>query len=71
MTAHRPPTPEQIKQARKQAGFTQKQAAELVHASSYRTWQDWERGERNMGGAEWELFLIKTDQTNRFDVTKT
>lgn len=51
---------EEIKEARLKAGLTQKQAAELVGSPSYRTWQDWEAGKRNMPAAKWELFQIKT-----------
>ena len=53
------PTKEQIQQARKDAGLTQVQAAELVY-STRRTWQDWEYGVSPMHPAIWELFLIKT-----------
>lgn len=52
------PTPDEIKQARKEAGLTQTQAAELVHAKM-RTWQDWEGGKAKINLAAWELFLIK------------
>jgi DNA-binding transcriptional regulator YiaG len=54
------PTPEEIAEARLRAGLTQKEAALLVHAKSYRTWQDWEAGKNRMPLAAWELFLIKT-----------
>lgn len=53
------PTPEQIRAAREAAGLTQAQAADLVHAGSYRTWQDWEKGRRPMPMMAWELFCIK------------
>lgn len=53
------PTPEQIRAARKAAGLTQAEAASLVHAASYRTWQDWEAGRRPMPLMAWELFCIK------------
>lgn len=53
------PTPEQIKQARKEAVLTQTQAAKLVHCD-LRAWQKWEGAERKMHAAMWELFLIKT-----------
>lgn len=56
------PAPEQIKAARKAAGHTQKQAAETVRATSYRTWQDWETGRREMHPGLWELYIIKTGQ---------
>lgn len=53
------PTQTEIRQARKQAGLTQSQAAELIHASAA-GWRKWESGAREMHGAFWELFLIKT-----------
>ena len=56
------PSPLQIRAARKVAGITQAQAAEVVHSHSYRTWQDWERGETAMPVGLWELFLLKTGQ---------
>jgi len=52
------PTPEQIKQARKDAGLNQTQAATLIY-KGLRTWQQWEKGERKMDPALWELFNIK------------
>jgi len=58
------PTPQEIKQARTDAGLTQTQAAHQVH-SSLRAWQQWEyagaypRSGRKMHPAVWELFLIK------------
>ena len=59
------PTAAQVRAAREAAGLTQAQAAELVHAASYRTWQNWEADEREtehrkMGLAEWDLFLRLT-----------
>lgn len=54
------PTPAKIKAARLKADLTQAQAAELVGAPSYRTWQNWERGISPMPPAEWELFTLKT-----------
>lgn len=53
------PTPNQIRAARAESGLTQTEAAELVHAASYRTWQEWESGRRKMPAAKWELFLTK------------
>jgi DNA (cytosine-5)-methyltransferase 1 len=59
------PTPAEIRAAREAAGLTQSEAAGLVHAASYRTWQNWEAaesepGHRQMGLAEWDLFLRLT-----------
>ena len=57
------PTPEQIKTARTDAGLTQTQAATLIY-SELRTWQHWEKGDRRMHPAFWELFNIKTSLNN-------
>ncbi|GLK78068.1 hypothetical protein GCM10008171_33220 [Methylopila jiangsuensis] len=64
-TRNRPgtPTPEQIKAAREAVGLTQKQAADLVQASS-RAWQNWEAPVgspegRAMRPALWEMFRAK------------
>lgn len=53
------PTPEQIKQARKDAGLTQTQAADLIYKSC-RAWQQYEKGDREMDKAFFELFTLKT-----------
>ena len=51
------PTPQQIRKTRKDAGLTQKQAAELVHVSM-RQWRRWEAGDKiNM--TAWKLFLYE------------
>ena len=55
------PTPQQVKEARQQAGLTQTKAAELVH-SKLRAWQQWEAGDRVMHSGLWELFCIKTEK---------
>jgi putative transcriptional regulator len=52
------PTPDQLKSARKALGYTQKEAAELVHVS-LRAWQLWEAGDRKMPPGIWELCVIK------------
>ena len=52
------PTPEQIKQARAAAGLTQTQAADLIYKSC-RAWQQYEKGDRAMDKALFELFMIK------------
>lgn len=52
------PEPDEIRAARLAAGLTQRQAGEVIGAAE-RTWQDWERGERNMPPAKWELFRIR------------
>lgn len=47
-------------QERKNLGITaaQDECAELLHTSR-RSWQQWERGERRMHAAFWELIQIK------------
>ena len=61
---HDPPTPEQIRAAREAAGLTQVEAADMVHAA-LNTWSQWERGQRQMHAAFWELFRIKAGRTNQ------
>jgi DNA-binding transcriptional regulator YiaG len=63
------PTPEQIREARKSAGLTQKQAAEMVHACHVVQWSVWETGRAGMPRAAWHLFLILTDQTDKLEKT--
>jgi hypothetical protein len=57
-----PPSPAIIRAARIAAGHTQPQAAEMVYAGSYRTWQDWEAGRREMPRAIYEFYLLMTGQ---------
>lgn len=52
------PLPSEIIKCRTDAGLTQTQAAEMVH-SGLRTWQQWEKGDRNMPPGLWELFSLK------------
>lgn len=59
------PSQEMIRAARVAAGLTQSEAAAVVHRPSYRTWQDWERGQARMPLDAWELFLLKTGQHPR------
>ena len=54
------PTPAEILAARLAAGLTQQQAAEIVHRTERKRWNEWERGARVMQLDTWELFLIKT-----------
>lgn len=53
------PTIEEVREARKRAALTIPDAAALIHAASG-SWVKWERGERPMHPAFWELFLLKT-----------
>ncbi|WP_034711437.1 helix-turn-helix domain-containing protein [Acidovorax sp. JHL-9] len=55
------PTPDAIRKARLTVGFTQTEAAHMVHASM-RGWQQWEAGERAMPPGLFELFMLKTGQ---------
>lgn len=50
-----------IKNARTSAALTQQQAADKVFVT-VRAWQRWESGDREMSEADWELFLLKTNQ---------
>ena len=55
------PAPAQIKQARKDAGLTQTAAADLIYKSC-RAWQQYEKGDRAMDLALFELFMIKVEK---------
>lgn len=55
------PTPQQIRDARRNAGHTQAEAADFMKCAR-RTWQDWERRVSPMPINTWELYLIKTGQ---------
>jgi DNA-binding transcriptional regulator YiaG len=50
-----------IKQARKDAGLTQSQAADLIY-KTWRCWAQWEAGDRRMDLAYYELFMIRCAQ---------
>ena len=52
------PTPTQIKKVRKAANLTQTAAAAIIYKKT-RTWQQWEKGDRSMDRALWELFNLK------------
>lgn len=55
----RNPTPDEIRAARAAAGLSQREAAQLVHAST-KGWEKWEQGQRRMHPGLWELFQRKT-----------
>ncbi len=59
------PTPKLIKSSRLAMGYTQKEAAALVHVS-LRAWQLWEAGDRKMPAAAWELCVIKCEMHPKF-----
>jgi DNA-binding XRE family transcriptional regulator len=57
------PSPAEIRRAREDAGLTQTQAGELIHAT-LRAWQNYETDDssaehRKMHPALWELFQVK------------
>lgn len=52
------PTPKNLRDARLTLGYTQKEAAALVHVTT-RAWQLWEAGHRRMPPGLWELCVIK------------
>lgn len=56
------PSPEDIKAARLAADLTQLQAAKLVGANSFQTWNYWEAGSRKIPADSWALFLLATKQ---------
>jgi putative transcriptional regulator len=53
------PNPEKLKTVRAAMGFTQREAAEIVHVS-LRAWQLWEAGDRKIPPGLWELLIIKS-----------
>ncbi len=56
------PTKEQVKAARMAANLTQEQAAYVLYRDSLSRWSEWETGLKTMRPADWELFLVKTNQ---------
>lgn len=58
---HPAPTPDDIRAARDAAGLTLKASAGLVHVD-LRSWQRWEAGDREMPGAAWDLYRLRTRQ---------
>lgn len=54
------PTPEEVRRLRGERG--QREMAELAGADSYRTWQNWELGAREMPGIVYEMVLLRLDQ---------
>lgn len=64
-----PPSPDEIRQAREDAGLSQTKAGELVHVAC-RTWQQWEaqpeiKSHQKMHPAFWELFNLKTKKLKK------
>lgn len=65
------PNPDHVRAARIDVGLTQKQAGRIVHATES-TWRSWETHEssdsyRQISGAAWELFVIRTDSMRADD----
>ncbi|MGR9108715.1 MAG: hypothetical protein ACU843_17490 [Gammaproteobacteria bacterium] len=64
------PTPEEIKQARLNAGLSAREAAKIVDVTQL-TWQRWE-GQSSRTTAipapHWELFLLRTDQHPKLEL---
>ena len=56
------PTPADVKSARIAAGLTQTRAAAVIHKKLL-AWQRYESGDRSMDCALYELFMLKTGQT--------
>lgn len=65
------PTPGMITALRMRAGFTQQQAAELVHLGAAKRWSEYERGVQAMDAARWELFRIKCGVHQQFKPAKS
>ena len=55
------PTPEEIRKARKAAGMTQEEAAEIIYIKM-NSWMRYETSKSNMHPGLFELFLLKTGQ---------
>lgn len=60
----KPPDAEEITRLRISLKLTQESAGAIVYATE-RAWQLWEAGDRRMHPATWELFKLKTEQTER------
>jgi len=59
------PTKSAIRKARLKVGLSQKEAGATIYKAE-RTWQQWERGDRSMDPAFWELFNIKIKDQEAF-----
>lgn len=60
----RTPTPDEIREAREKAGLSPKAAAAVIYTSEH-VWIMFERGERRMHPALWELFVRKVQAPDR------
>lgn len=55
-------SPEELREMRSAAGFTQQEAAVMVHRSEGRVWRRWESGERRVDETAAHLFALLTNQ---------
>lgn len=62
------PTPEQLKDLRKAADLTQRQAAELVGLGDHMRWSEFERGLTTISAERWALFLLAVDRHPRLRI---
>lgn len=62
-------TPGNLRALREKFGWTQAEAACLVHVTT-RAWQWWESGERQMPEGLFELLLIKADLHPNFKINR-
>lgn len=62
----RRPTGSELRAYRRAAKVSQSKASALVHLGSPQRWSEYERDERNIDSARFELFLIKTGQHDDF-----
>lgn len=68
MASFKPPTPDEIREARNKAGLTQKQAAHLVGLKNFNSWKFYEanpstnKRTNRISKGIWELFLLKTQK---------
>jgi putative transcriptional regulator len=69
MSKFNSPTPQEIKEARANAGIAQKNADEILH-TSIRAYQQWEAGDRAMHPAFWELFDARVEHLEIWDGEK-
>jgi len=61
LNADREPTPDNIRQARKNRGLSESAAGELIYVSR-ESWRLYEKGTTKIKLGLWELFLFKTGQ---------
>ena len=62
------PSAAAILKARRQAGHTQDEAAQLVGLGSKKRWSEYETGVQPMDLARWTLYLLLTNQHPELEV---